>query len=235
MLSGPFKGVRYLDGTVWGSITPKWLGSYESELNHVIEEIVAKDYNVILNVGCAEGYYAVGLAYRLPGARILAYDTDFLSRRQTRRLARLNRCEMRVSVRRYCACSDIEKHATDKTLIVCDIEGFERSLLDPALCPSLRRIDMLVEVHEENWSPRTLALLKTRFSDSHSLEEISGTDRQKWIESFVGTLDLPMSNNDLREATEEHRYTRQTWLWMKSMLAETSSQNSAVSQLSGVP
>src|SRR5262245_45426434 len=63
---GPFKGLAYFDETVWGSITPKWLGSYEAELHPAIEEIISRPYETIIDVGCAEGYYAVGLAATIP-------------------------------------------------------------------------------------------------------------------------------------------------------------------------
>jgi len=32
-----------------------------------VEAVIAKRYDKILDIGCAEGYYAVGFAMRLPG------------------------------------------------------------------------------------------------------------------------------------------------------------------------
>src|SRR6478672_5253661 len=90
VLTGPFKGMRYIDETVWGSITPKWVGTYELELADIIETIVRHGYTRVLNIGCAEGYYAIGLALRDPSVNVFAFDTDPLSRMQARRLARLN-------------------------------------------------------------------------------------------------------------------------------------------------
>src|SRR5262249_48348857 len=51
---GPFRGLRYFDETVWGSITPKWIGSYEAELHAVIAGIAGRPYTTIIDVGCAE-------------------------------------------------------------------------------------------------------------------------------------------------------------------------------------
>jgi hypothetical protein len=48
--------MSYLDETVWGPITPKWAGSYEMELEDVIEEIVGRGYDRIVNLGCAARY-----------------------------------------------------------------------------------------------------------------------------------------------------------------------------------
>jgi len=90
VLSGPFKGLRYLDEIVCGPIMPKWLGSFECELHAIIEQIRNTQYSAVINVGCAEGYYAVGLAKLFPQVQVFGFDIDPLSRRQTRKLAKLN-------------------------------------------------------------------------------------------------------------------------------------------------
>jgi hypothetical protein len=127
--SGPFRGMRYFDETVWGSITPKWLGSYEAELHPVTEHIAQRAYATIIDVGCAEGYYAVGLAITNPTTRITAFDTDFISRRQVRRLAALNQVADRIQIGSFCHHSDLDTLSRSDTLVVCDIEGFEVQLL----------------------------------------------------------------------------------------------------------
>ena len=76
VLSGPFKGMEYPVRTVEGSRSARLLGAYEASLAPVIEEIVTKAYPLVIDVGSAEGYYAVGLARRLPKARVLARDAN---------------------------------------------------------------------------------------------------------------------------------------------------------------
>jgi hypothetical protein len=44
---------------------PKFLGTYERELYSVIERAIELAPRYVLNIGCAEGFYAVGLALRL--------------------------------------------------------------------------------------------------------------------------------------------------------------------------
>ena len=66
---GPFAGLQYPELTAVGSaLYPKLLGSYQREIQGWIEEICAAGYSEIVDVGFAEGYYAVGLARRLPRA-----------------------------------------------------------------------------------------------------------------------------------------------------------------------
>jgi ribosomal protein L11 methylase PrmA len=73
-----------------GLVPPKWLGAYEAELADIVEAIIKHGHSRILNIGCAEGYYAVGLALRDRASEVFAFDIDPISRVQTHRLARLN-------------------------------------------------------------------------------------------------------------------------------------------------
>lgn len=66
ILSGAFKGTAYFDEIGFGGpITPKWVGGYESELHGVIEDVLAHPPERIVDIGSAEGCYAVLLTARL--------------------------------------------------------------------------------------------------------------------------------------------------------------------------
>ena len=212
--TGPFMGMNYLDEIVWGSITSKWLGSYEAELHGVIETIVATDYRTVLDVGCAEGYYAVGLAMKLRDARVEAFDLDFISRWQTRRLARLNAVK-NLHVHSRCAARELEAPRAGRTLMVCDIEGGEGGLLDPRKSPALREWDLLAEVHERVGAPEAvMTQLVDRFGSTHRIEIIVSTEREAWIQNYRAQFP-EVSDQLLREATDEHRAMGQVWLWMQ--------------------
>lgn len=217
VLSGPFEGMSYIDEIVWGPVTPKWLGSYEIELNDVIDSIIDRNYEEIIDVGCAEGYYAVGLAYRIRTAEIYAYDTDFISRRQIQRLSEINNVQSRVHVSSYCSSEELQRHGSKCGLIICDVEGFERLLLDPERCPVLSKIDILVEVHEESWTPSTLDLLKQRFSPTHALAEFQAKDRKEWVDSMKDNSAILLNPELFAEAVDEHRSNGREWLWMKAV------------------
>src|ERR1700683_867887 len=58
---GPFRGM-ILSDAVSGSHLPKLLGSYEAELYPVVDVILQRPYRLVIDVGCGEGYYLVGLA-----------------------------------------------------------------------------------------------------------------------------------------------------------------------------
>jgi precorrin-6B methylase 2 len=209
--------MRYLDETVWGSITPKWLGSYEAELHPIIARIVEHSYNTIIDVGCAEGYYAVGLARAIAGAKIYAFDIDFISRAQIRRLATLNNVRDRLQIHAACNHSDLDTLSRGETLVVCDTEGFEAQLLNPDIALSLRHDDILVEVHETSDSSSQVDhLLRSRFAESHRIERVVATNRDSWMEQNGRDFSPTISQEDLREATEENRTAGWVWLWMEA-------------------
>ncbi len=175
--SGPFRGMRYVGEAVGSMVSPKLLGSYEAELHPWIEEIIATPYQSVLDIGCAEGYYAVGLAQRLGGdAKILAYDTDKKAQALCLKLARLNHVADSVTVKGLCDWDEIERESVGRTLIVCDCEGAELDLLNPEKAASLRHSDILVELHDLV-DRRITAEITARFCDTHETRIIFSRDK----------------------------------------------------------
>ena len=90
MVSGPFEGMRYVDKAASSAYIPKLVGSYELELYPRIEGIRRQRFEIIIDVGAAEGYYAVGLAKMFPDARVIAYEADADAHEMLAELARRN-------------------------------------------------------------------------------------------------------------------------------------------------
>jgi hypothetical protein len=218
VLTGPFQGMSYIDETVWGLVPPKWLGSYEIELADIIEEIIHRRYSRILNIGCAEGYYAVGLALRDRACEIFAFDLDPICRAQTRRLADLNRLSDRIHVRGECKHDELNELIEGKALILSDIEGHEIVLLDPAKVPALKEVDLLIEIHEQaEFLGKTDAeqLIIDRFRHSHTIERRVSISRDAWIEQNEALWRDRVSRDEISMAVNESRPSPQTWLWAK--------------------
>ena len=87
---GPFAGMKYVDQAVCSCYAPKLVGCYEAELHDVLERAITGDYSTLIDVGCAEGYYAVGLACRLPNKKVYAFDLDPRARELCTEMAKLN-------------------------------------------------------------------------------------------------------------------------------------------------
>jgi hypothetical protein len=72
IIDGPFVGMTYPDFGIThvDLFAPKLLGIFERELHPSIEGLIADAPSQIINIGSAEGFYAVGLVRRVPGAEI---------------------------------------------------------------------------------------------------------------------------------------------------------------------
>jgi hypothetical protein len=219
VLSGPFQGMHYLDETIWGPITPKWAGTYEMELSEIIEELVRRKYSRVLNIGCAEGYYAVGLAMRDPAVEVFAFDTDPISRMQTRRLAQLNDVSDRIHVEGECKHGRINTLISRKTLLMVDIEGYEVNLLDPVKIPRLMDTDLLIEVHEDTPFTKQATAeeqLTKRLAASHIVERRVSSDRAAWIGQHENIWRDKLSYEEIAKAIDEDRQRPTLWIWAKT-------------------
>ena len=216
ILSGPFAGMVYLDETVWGPVTPKWLGCYELELHDIVEAAIACRYERVVDVGCAEGYYAVGFAWRMPEAEIISFDIDPIARRQTRRLAAMAGVSTKVRVNNECEWADLNHLISDRTLVLVDVEGYEFTLLSAEDVPSLEKADLLVEIHEEHGAGCTNAVeqaMRERFQDTHLLTWRRSLDRKSSVEQFASLWKGKINEEEFCAMLDEGRPVPQVWLW----------------------
>ena len=102
VLSGPFQGMKYLRESSASVLAPKLLGIYERELHAAIEEAIAFPFQRVVDIGAAEGYYCVGLAMRMPRARIVAYEANETAHPLIEKLAALNHVEDRLEIHGTC-------------------------------------------------------------------------------------------------------------------------------------
>lgn len=198
VLRGPFAGLRYPQhGAVGSSYWPKLLGAYEAELAPAMEVAVARGYSHILDIGAAEGYYAVGLARRLPDAQVIAYEGSAAGRAMLREMASANDVADRVTVAGWCDAAALAALAptlpAGRTLVICDAEAAEYDLLDPAARPELAGCDLVIELHRRQGvaDPRAWAL--AQFTATHAVAFVDPAPRD------------PAAYPELEAVAPEHR------------------------------
>ena len=169
---GLVAGLDFVENSSEGCHIAKLLGCYEQPLQPYISELISRQYDNLVNIGCAEGYYAVGLARLLPNTKSYAYDTDPKARDACRALAIKNRVSDRVTIGELFTPEDFKKYEGTNTLVFCDIEGAERDLLDPIVSPALKTIDIIVESHE-CLTPGITEELISRFSTTHAITQVN--------------------------------------------------------------
>jgi precorrin-6B methylase 2 len=211
VVNGPFRGMNYLAESTGSSLTPKLLGTYELELHGVIEKELIAQPKLVIDVGAAEGYYAVGFAWRCPQARVILFDTFGYARVLARKLAKINQVSERVTVRSRCdpAALAAALQGQPDALVISDCEGYEMTLLDLAAAPALAGARILVETHDFLVEDAT-AILIQRFQNTHAITRIDAVPRT--IEHFPKEVNGPDSRKV--EAMNERRPPGMSWLYM---------------------
>ncbi len=209
--SGPFQGLRYAFLEAEGSVlAPKLLGTYECELHGWIEALVGTGYRRVVVVGCAEGYYAVGLARRLPAAQVFAFDLSARARALCADLAEANGVADRLVLGGRCERADLDRLVEPGTLVVCDCEGAEFDLLCPAEMPSLREGDFLVEVHRTSDVADPATTMEERFAATHAVQRATYGTCPRTEAAALAAL----APSDRAFAVDENRSSGMAWVQM---------------------
>lgn len=216
VISGPFCGMRYIAKAHGSALLPKLLGIYERELWQVVDRLVALDLDTLFVLGAAEGYYAVGIALRKPDSRVLAYESAPEARESIKELCSLNQASRNVVIRGEATpdllCADMG--LSGRVGVLCDVEGAELQLLDPATNRALTAAHILVEVHEFVHRGITSTLMK-RFEATHDIEHILEADRSIEDYPFRTLYSWILPNRYKLAVISEMRPERMSWLWMR--------------------
>jgi hypothetical protein len=185
--TGPFAGMKYVKNSRGSAYLPKLLGTYEKELWPTWELIAKACRNgTLINIGSAEGYYAIGALYSGAFNRVICYEQDAPARHLLEEMALLNGVRSGLEINAHCdpsiLCRRLQSVA-HPVAILCDVEGYENSLLDPGTIENLRDCHLLIELHEGR-CPGVKESLFRRFQATHEIQFIPA--RKRTIE------DLPL-------------------------------------------
>jgi SAM-dependent methyltransferase len=170
---GPFKGMVIPppkeESWADGNFSTKVLGCYEFELHDAIAHAMSRNPKTVINVGCADGYYAIGLARLMPEVKVIAVDEN---------VAAVNKCREYAERNGVGASVDVVVGSTmglpdipGRRLYFIDVEGDELKLIDLQQCPQLITSDIIVECHD--FLDKDISLkLSERLAESHAVEII---------------------------------------------------------------
>lgn len=225
VISGPFAGMKYVENSIGSAYTPKILGTYELELHSIIQDLCSKNFTLIIDVGAAEGYYAIGMAMRNSLTRVIAFETELKGQALLKEMAQLNNVANRIIIIGKCDVSSLQNvlNSQDKCLLIMDVEGAEKELLNPEIIPRIHNCEILVELHE-CICPGVAEIINSRFSHTHNIERIWQRKRQyndipfnslwkRWI--------LPMTEEYRwiqNQETGEIESRNMSWFYMQPLL-----------------
>jgi len=213
---GAFQGMRYPDAKSVGSaLVPKLLGSYEREIQPLLERICSTEYSEIVDIGCAEGYYAVGLAMRIKTATVFAFDTDKEAIRLCNAMAKINNVARRIVTGSF--CDNARLHSipfTKRGLIISDCEGYERELFTKESASVFAHLDLLIEIHDF-LDIGISSHIRGVFEASHKIEVYQSIDdiqkAHQYVYKELDGFDLPTR----REILAENRPAIMEWFYMQ--------------------
>jgi hypothetical protein len=209
VMSGPFAGMAY-EKAFEGSQITRLLGVYEVGLHPHLRAFAAEGLDCVIDVGCAEGYYAVGLARMMPDLTVYAFDIDEKARKACAALAATNEVSDRVIIGGEFKPDGFEAFAGRRALVMVDAEGAELDILQPALSPALAGMNVIVETHDV-FQPGAKKALVERFSPTHSIVEVRQgqqlIDMPPWLSE--------LSQLDQLLAVWEWRLAETPWLVMR--------------------
>lgn len=211
---GPFAGMEYVRAATEGALIPRLIGTYESELHPHFAAFATEGVDCVIDVGCAEGYYAVGLARMMPQVKVFAHDIDEKARVACADLAARNGVADRVVIGGEFRPADFNAFAGQRVLVLVDAEGAELDILRPDLSPALAGLNIIVETHDV-YRAGALDTMIERFSPTHDIVRV---DQQPKV------FDMPpflrkMTHLDQLLAVWEWRIQPTPWLVMRPRAA----------------
>jgi precorrin-6B methylase 2 len=182
---GLFAGMKYPSfKAICSALLPKLSGTYENELNVVFEKIKDNNYELIVDIGCAEGYYAVGLALMFPTTPIYAFDTDSEARKLCHDMALLNQVQDQVIIDGECTIERLSALINGKhCLIISDCEGYEEFLFTTEYQHVFTQSDLIIELHP--------------FQNKNIKEDIAKTLSRGHLIQFISSYDTARKVNEL--------------------------------------
>jgi hypothetical protein len=177
-MSGPFMGMKYLNHPDDFVDYTMLCGTYEKEILPALSPLLDGAFEVVIDVGSAQGYYVVGLAMRRPDLRIIGFESNPEGQAQITRMAEVNGVGGRIELRGYCDPAGLRNAIEDasRTFLIMDIDGGEQELMDPTKIPQLASMTILVEVHDP-YVPGVTELIRERFRDTHDIQHIPTNPR----------------------------------------------------------
>lgn len=211
VIGGPFAGMSYVHQAAGSSYLIKLIGIYEEVLHPAVLNAIDRKYSTMIDIGCAEGYYLIGVGSKSKPTRLIGYDIDKQALALTRELYEKNQLTNPLLLLENCTPEDLEERIDGSTLLMCDAEGFEYEILDPSKTPSLANVEtFIVELHDFV-VPHVKETLISRFKETHDIAVLRFTNGNPKQYPFLMEIHERDRYTLLRERGEQD----QEWLVME--------------------
>lgn len=189
---GPFQGMLLPTQSTWSAADAgsMLLGMYECEVLSALDEC-SRERDTFVDVGAADGYYAVGALVSSMFSRVVCFESDPRSQEVIEQQARRNGVSSQLTILGEAGVGLVpELHRCGVTtlsevVILFDIEGGEYSLLTKEVLQELREAILIIELHDAMQPQLEAELdLLSRLSDVFEVEylEQGARDPNSFVE-----------------------------------------------------
>lgn len=158
------------------AIGQKFLGVYEFEiLDHIKHLLKNYSYDFIIDIGAAEGLYAVAFSKHVAAkgdeTRIFAFEQSYFTRERLRQTVKRNKATNVHILDEFNQHSIKDIDPEKKGLILSDCEGYEDRIFSKANASRFKNCNLVIETHD-NVVPGVTERLLELLSDTHSVQRV---------------------------------------------------------------
>tara|TARA_Y100001968_G_C19384410_1_gene732069 strand:- start:253 stop:1080 length:828 start_codon:yes stop_codon:yes gene_type:complete len=172
--SGLFKGLIIKATEKSSSIFPKLQGTYEKELQNLIERN-AIGVDCFLNIGCADGFYLTGIANWLK-IKSIGIDIDPYFSEIINELAIINKIDSLVSYKS--SINSSLRSCKGKLMVLIDVDGNEMEVINQlnSAINSMKKVSEILLFVESDFSmngeENTSEIIKQLINSGYKINEI---------------------------------------------------------------
>lgn len=196
---GPFTGLHLDRETWWGKLDlgSQCLGLYEKEILNLIETTEADRYSTFIDIGAADGYYAIGMLVSGKVGRTICFEQTEKGRSVIAENWKKNHSVGELTIlgeANAASFAALNPTDLDNALVLVDVEGFEFDLLTDEVLRLLTCSTIVIEIHHwmDNFLDKYTAFLR-HAGNYFDVEVIERVERE--------TSNLP----ELRDFTDDNR------------------------------
>lgn len=154
VMSGKYKSTHLENKSHWSKFdyATKLLGLYEEQIQNLIVDIQKKNnLKSLINIGCGDGYHALGLVKNKFFNKSICYEISLEARNILEANVKKNNLYDKFIIRKEANIDqikkDLQKLKSEETLFLIDIEGNEFTLLKDENLNFLKKSFLIIEDH----------------------------------------------------------------------------------------
>ena len=154
VMSGKYINTHLENKSHWSKFdyAPKLLGLYEEQIQNLIVDIQKKkNLKTLINIGCGDGYHALGLVKNKFFDKSICYEISLEARNILETNIKKNNLYDKFIIRKEANIDeikkDLQKLKSEETLFLIDIEGTEFTLFKDEDLNFLKKSYLVIEDH----------------------------------------------------------------------------------------